>query len=831
MKKIKVAIFSLCAMFMGLYFVGNSIKVDAEESSNEISTYGLSGGVLSSLYDDCLVYQNQVADVYLMKNMAPYFEIDVNAEKMYFVTDSYTVGIGRNESIWNLYSAVIFENVFNSGFDMIYAQKEDQVSSGVALPIEFDGMSTIYSNLNDKDAMIMHYDVEGAIDFSVKIDDEVYYDGYFGGDYCEVQNLDNTLFFDCNGGGNKVEFTWSGNGFSFSHSSDFVFLDSASFMNYYYPDSTPPVFNGSTTNYISNVDNPLTEEYILSTITATDETSGNCSTYVKYTNYNPNVLGQYYMTIGARDTAGNEATKDVYINVVDITAPTALGGTTTTNNTVLADVQSILESFANVTDNYFNSFTYQIISDNYSANYKVAGTYEIRGLVTENRENGLSCEVTIQIVNKDWIQPTWETSPSAIAWDNKSKLTQEVLLSYFKAKDESCTPRLFLKEDQSGYYNGESYLVAKIYGFEIGAEDAAGNTITCHVDVVVSDKVAPIITGEASKNVSYTQKITSDEIINLLTATDETATTLVITLVEDKYSDNFTELGSYVMKFKTSDGFNDSAIYEFTIVVIDNIAPILAGSTNLQTTNLEKDYLTKEQIVSRLTINDKSSYTTSLVDKNEYLTNQKKVGIYNFTITVTDVFDNTASFDFTLTVNDKIAPELTITDMKYVIVLQENEVLTQEQIIALLSQIGVVASTNDIVGVNCAYFDSFEKGDYDCEIQLVSGESHIITLRNIGIDIPEPTEPEELGFWAKVGKFFKDIWNALCNFFSNVWDYGIYNTCSFVANIGQVFDFKSDLSFGERCKNAYFAWANKKADEVEIPEATTITSTVLKMEM
>lgn len=534
-----------------------------------------------------------------------------------------------------------------------------------------------------------------------------------------------------------------------------ILLDAKSFIEKYNLnplDTTPPTFT-SNDNYISNVSSPLSREYILSTIKATDETDGECTPYIKETNYVPNVLGKYYMIIGAKDKSGNEGTKNIWINVVDIDAPTASVKVFNAVNTTKSNVDDIIAKSITASDNYFTSFKYSVLSDNYSANYKVAGTYEIKVRITEDRDNGLYVDKTITVKNADKLAPTFVTKPEVINAINNKLLTTNEIIAKFKATDESSDVTYSLV----GYENYKNnYGKAGAYNLGIKATDTSGNSTEFNFSINNADGIAPTITGDSRMEVSYTKKLSIDEIIKTLKASDESATNLVIKVVDDNYSSVYDTLGEHQITFKTNDGVNDSTIFTKTIVVIDDVNPLLVGPEKIEISNKEIDQLTEEEIKKKFSATDKSDVALSLIDSNNYLTNKGKVGEYNFTITATDSSNNKSSINFQIKVSDEIAPILSINDSSYVIVLQEGESLTIEQIKNILGQIGAIENIEEIENIESAYFETYSAGEYECKIQMKSGEVY-----NIKIKANKNQKKNKISFIDKILTFLISLWIKL----------------------------------------------------------------------
>lgn len=573
----------------------------------------------------------------------------------------------------------------------------------------------------------------------------------------------------------------------------------------------------SNINYISNVDRPLSEDYILSTVTATDDTDTDVTISIDSTDYDATKVGTYTMIIKATDDAGNYSIQELIIHVVDITAPVVsevnpygMSNDKLVNiydNQVLLD---IIDSNVAFSDNYYvnyNDFTFRLVNDYYSDDYTKAGTCNVEISITDGSGNETRC--TIPFVVYDVVKPVWVETEDVIEWTNASQISREKILSYFTAEDESCIPTVSINDDHMEYFSGTNWKVARTYTFEIIAEDKAGNQITKNLSLVVSDVTAPVITGNNEYTVSYNSKLEVSDIISKLTATDETAKNLTITAATDNYSNEYSELGAHTIKFKTSDGVNESALYTVTINVIDNIKPTISGVTTLNTSNVEDGYLSKAALIDMFKIEDKTNYTVELVDHNDYMNNQSKVGTYNFTLTATDEteYKNEQSINFTLAVADKIAPVISIKDKTYVIVTDINVEITREDIIALLTQTAAITIAAEVYSIESNYFDAeeLEPATYTCAVTLSSGDELQVSLCTVENELVEDMpvgkiNVNDLNFFQKIWAHIVSGWNKFLQWCSGV--------KSFFQNFGDIFeglDWKNikDWNLGERLKAAW----------------------------
>ena len=307
--------------------------------------------------------------------------------------------------------------------------------------------------------------------------------------------------------------------------------------------------------------------------------------------------------------------------------------------------------------------------------------------------------------------------------EHENPLTLEELLSDIEIKDT--TDKLITEYE---IYNNTYILVdGKInigqYSFTILARDSYGNTVIqdCIVDVL--DGRDPIIEINNNIDVSYTKKLTENEILGMCTIKD-TSQIKETTVNIDEYSNNFNSLGVYNCQITSIDIYDNTTTKNFTITVIDDIPPVIVKK-NI-TVVYPYNELSVEDIKSFITANDKiegllseENITLNSDDLDNYKSNHTKLGLYQIEAIVSDSKGNTTSVVLNISVADEDYPQIYIDT--YTIVLQEGDILTQEQIKNLLIQSGQINEADDIVLSSLYFVEDNPQGKYDLEITLPDG--------------------------------------------------------------------------------------------------------------
>ena len=546
----------------------------------------------------------------------------------------------------------------------------------------------------------------------------------------------------------------------------------------FFEDYQIPTISG-TNNFVVNINDRLSKEEILSHITATDETDGNVPVYFKECDYDPQSsgLGEYNAVIGAKDKAGNEATYNIVIHVVDIDKPSYASGQTSYTTNYKTEI--LLETIKNAlkfNDNVDNTFTLNITNDNYSANKNIVGTYYVKVTATDKSGN-VSDEVTVTINVVDDVNPSISGETTIQANSNK-KLSESEILANFTATDEYCGTADLSIVNYDVYSN--KYNVVGDYKITIKAIDDYGNSVTKEVTIHVNDKNKPTFTsGTQSYEVSYDSPVTLETIKDSLIFTDDVDDELTITVTSDNYSANKNIVGTYYVKVTATDkSGNVSDEVTVTVKVYDRTKPVISAPGTIDAGN--NTMVTLEEIKGKISINDglDGAITNFTIDGyEEYQAKYNVVGNYTLTISASDANGNKATATITIKVADKIAPEIVFDD--YFIVLDEGQELTSEQIKNMASKVlGIdVESITEIEGE----YDTNKVGTYNLSVKTVSGDVYNFTL-SVDANYDDTAQYRALKWYEYIYIWFSIFFNFQDGYETeSFWDFS--TRCSYISEV------------------------------------------------
>lgn len=337
-----------------------------------------------------------------------------------------------------------------------------------------------------------------------------------------------------------------------------------------------PVFNGGSQDFISNYDNPITLNEILSNISAYDNVDGDITSriivesngfYVSGGVDNRKVMGKKHpIILSVTDTAGNKATMTVNVVVVDATNPSLDGPDEIVAFTdVLTTNAEILDKYS-ANDNVDGDITNKILikSNNYTNRYNIVGIYQVVLTVTDLSNR--TTEKTISITVKDRIKPTF-SGPTKI---NKS-LTQVLTINDIKGQltandniDGDITSKISVRTDN---YTGNG---DKMGTYEIVFEvtDVAGNTATHTVTVTMVDDILPYFIVNNRVFIDDYTDLTIEDIVKILKVLGKiNSSYTTYTVLLDEYTPNKNIKGVYPvsLNFKSINGTENTQNLEIEV--------------------------------------------------------------------------------------------------------------------------------------------------------------------------------------------------------------------------------------------------------------------------
>lgn len=291
-----------------------------------------------------------------------------------------------------------------------------------------------------------------------------------------------------------------------------------------YLDNTAPSIFGE--NIYINVDNPLTFEQIKSRFTATDETDGDITSRLTFTD-NTYILtngkiacGTYSFKVSVSDNAGNTTTKMYYAHVVDYTDPTITGKTINVSYKKLL-TEAEKKALFTYSDNYTpkDQLIFRWVEDKYTSTYQELGEHTLTAKVLDQQGNEATATSTINVI--DDVAP-FMVVPENLKITTLDDLTLDSFRQYVTVTDEKeGNITNFELTDLDDYLNHKK--VAGTYRIKVVASDSAGNRIEKIFPFLNEDKDMPSIKIDPDYIMIVNQgdKITKEQVINYFIRTGQ----------------------------------------------------------------------------------------------------------------------------------------------------------------------------------------------------------------------------------------------------------------------------------------------------------------------
>lgn len=276
----------------------------------------------------------------------------------------------------------------------------------------------------------------------------------------------------------------------------------------------------------------------------------------------------------------------------------------------------------------------------------------------------------------------------------------------------------------------------------VSVSDSAGNKTTKNFVIVAHDDIAPRLT--CFSNNPHTEHVNIDyyHIWNPVDdfefwdncTNGECEQDLIDRLrkTQDDYIESKDMVGTYIMRYETSDSSGNVCELVIHMVVEDNYAPVVVGQANYEVENTK--LYTLDEIYSWFTITDHQSFTYDFSGYDAYKNNYPKGGKYPMALKVTDKSGNVATFNFTITSKDVVNPVIFVLK-DAVIVTPKTTKLSDDQVISLLSSTYNLEN-NPIETCSSDYFDlteeeleKIEEAEYDCLLTFADGQECTIKLK------------------------------------------------------------------------------------------------------
>ncbi len=237
---------------------------------------------------------------------------------------------------------------------------------------------------------------------------------------------------------------------------------------------------------------------------------------------------------------------------------------------------------------------------------------------------------------------------------------QQIIDSHILAIDDidgDITDDIVIVSDD---YSANQHIVGE-YLVVLEVSDAAGNTTSFNLTIIVKDEIKPTITGPFNLDINIDENLTIGEIIAAnYTATDGYYGALTVTAKTDNYTVNKDTVGSYSVVLQAIDGSNNVINENVWIHVKDYTAPVYNGSNSIDVNMSNPQNIT--EIINSLDFVDnyyqKEDIIVTLI-RDEYSANSNDIGTYDIELTVEDPDGNAALEIININIIDDITPVIT----------------------------------------------------------------------------------------------------------------------------------------------------------------------------
>lgn len=417
-------------------------------------------------------------------------------------------------------------------------------------------------------------------------------------------------------------------------------------------DTTRPVIMNSTVNNVIEFDNFRGFDY-LRLVNATDNHRIDSLTYQLPYNISPEAkpLGNYAINFTAQDPSGNRTIFSRSITIVDTVPPTFnLSSPTITVNFNVARTYNYTQHAVNVNDNYDASKVRIESSTTYD--YANPGSYPFTITAIDSSGNRTSRTLTVNVV--DTTPPVVRVVPEiTINIGNLSTFDPSTLI--LETRDNHRVESI--TQSSKNILNNRIGNV----NFETVVIDPSGNRTVAVTRITLVDTTPPRIQ-VVRANSSYTNRIpTNQEIISMVTVTDNFDPNPVVTWSGVFNSSRFTNGFNNVITIIATDSSNNRSMTTVIINIRDTIAPVLNFKNSGLTLTVSQAQVSQYQyttirqnnrfldFVSTITdnVSNSSQITVTLVETGTY--DITKVGVVTLRYRVSDFAGNVAEFNYQIT--------------------------------------------------------------------------------------------------------------------------------------------------------------------------------------
>lgn len=418
-------------------------------------------------------------------------------------------------------------------------------------------------------------------------------------------------------------------------------------------------------------------------------------------------------------------------------------------------------------NNYLNNrtttfyFNKHLLTDSKSIYEESTKIFNIPDMLTTT-----NLAITSTYISFDNLPPTIvkDTIESIIITKVNEKISLESIKDKITAYDE-VDGIVEVKIHEDNYSN--NYQKLGTYNIIFSATDNSGNTAKLTLQIKVIDSIPPKITGQKEQNSYMSNPLTIDQIKSTLTISDNYDKNLkTLEIIENNYSNNITNEGTFNISFITYDNSNNGSIpFLVQITMIDDLPPTISGSASY-TVNVNT-LLSIETIKKQLTIKDNVDKSPAIELKSDtYSDNYFKVGIYQISFCALDKYQNKSTpFIINIIVQDTDKPIFYISQ-KFISVDSSTQIPIEE-LIELITEINNI-DNNTIKNLNIienSYSENYSKeGVYSIKMEYENDTSNKVILESniVVTNYKEDTTTKKTpknNFWSTLKNFFIKIYS------------------------------------------------------------------------
>jgi hypothetical protein len=377
--------------------------------------------------------------------------------------------------------------------------------------------------------------------------------------------------------------------------------------------------------------------------TASDNCDGNVGVTLNPPSGSTFPVGTSTVTATAADKAGNTASCSFTVTVKDMEKPKLACPQNVTQSNDAGKCSAVVSYNATATDNCDG--TVPVTFNPASGSTFPVGTTTVTATASDKAGNTASCMFTVTV--NDTEKPKLTCPQNITQGTDAGKCS--AMVSYSATATDSC-----------GGTVGVTFSPASGSTFPVGttpvtatASDKAGNTASCMFTVTVNDTEKPKLTCPSNITQNNDAGKCSAVVTYSATATDNCDGTVQV--VFNPPSGTAMPVGTTTVTATASDKAGNTASCTFTVTVKDTEKPMLACPTNITKNN---DAGKCSAVVTYSATATDNCDGTDTVIFSPASGSTFPVGKTTVTATATDKAGNTTSCSFTVTVQDKEAPQI-----------------------------------------------------------------------------------------------------------------------------------------------------------------------------